>query len=137
MRKTARAATCAKYDCEYWCSAAYPRGEEGGDVDGGVHVGLLELPLADDRPAPAAHRRARGLERAAGRLARGQLRQGVRGPAAWQGQAASAGQKLRAPGRRDAHRVTRTVANSVASRDSATTRLGLLADPEQVLNARY
>jgi hypothetical protein len=45
--------------------------------------------------------------------------------------------KLSAPGRRDAHWVTRTVANSVANRDSASNRRGLLNGPEQVLNARY
>ena len=63
-----------------------PGGAERGDIGGGRRHGLLELPFADDRAAPAGDGRVRGLERAAGRLQRGQLRQGVRVPARWQGQ---------------------------------------------------
>ena len=52
-------------------------GVEGGDVPGGVYHGLLDLPLADHRPAAAGDRRVRGLERAARGLQHGQARQGM------------------------------------------------------------
>ena len=51
-----------------------------GYIGGGVHHSLLEPPLADHVPAAAGDGRVRGIERAAGRLDRGQLRQGVRVP---------------------------------------------------------
>ena len=58
-----------------------------------MHDGLLGLPLAHHRAAAAGDGRVRGGEGAAGRLDRGQLRQGVRMPSGRQGQ----GRVRRAP----------------------------------------
>jgi hypothetical protein len=63
-----------------------PGGIERGDIDGGMHDGLLELPLADDRAAAAGDRVVRVIEGVAVRLQHGQLRQGMRVQAGRQGQ---------------------------------------------------
>ena len=52
-------------------------GVERGDIGGGAHHGLLDLPLADHRPAAAGDGGVRGLERAARRLHGGQPGQGM------------------------------------------------------------
>jgi len=90
-------------------------GVERGDVPGGVHPGLLDLPLAHHRPAAAGDRGVRGLERAAYYLQDGQAGQGMGVPGRRQRQGGIGRVEVPAPGRRQAHRVTCTVPNSVAS----------------------
>ena len=74
-----------------------PGGVERGDIGGGVHDGLLDLPLADDRPAPAGNRRMRGVERAAGRLQGGEFREGTGVPSGRQRQGGVGGAVIGRP----------------------------------------
>jgi hypothetical protein len=91
-------------------------GVERGDVGGGAHHCLLDLPFADHRPAAAGDGRVRGLERAPRGFHRSQPARAWEGRQAGSDKAASAGHRSGAPGRwRQAHRVTCTVPNSVAS----------------------
>ena len=82
------------------CRAVDAGGVEGGDVPGGVHHGLLDLPLADHRPA-AGDRRVRGLEPAARAASSTARRARVRVvPGRWQRQGGIGRERLPAPGRR-------------------------------------
>jgi hypothetical protein len=61
-------------------------GVERGDIRRGAHRRLLDLPLADRRPAAAGDGRVRGLERAARRFCRREPGQGMGAPGRRQGQ---------------------------------------------------
>jgi hypothetical protein len=66
-------------------------GVERGDVGGGAHHGLLELPFAHHRSAAAGEGRVRGLERAAGGFHRGRRARAWERRQAGSDKAASAG----------------------------------------------
>jgi hypothetical protein len=70
---------------------------ERGDIRGGAHRRLLDLPLADHRAAAAGDGRVRGLERAARRFRRCEPGQGMGTPGRRQGQGGIGRAQVRGP----------------------------------------